>query len=816
MAESIHSITVPTNNLPAHDFQWRVSLGTNVLRDDLLGTYEYFVIADSQLKKMKCEVRSPIAGSVEYLISPSTKLSPDSSSEPIATIKEPCSHPVQIRGMCGICGADLQFGHYLGSETSRATFSITHTQEVKVSDEIAQKLDKENTQRLIKDKKLSLILDLDQTLIHAHDKFLDLHKPTGVHYFSLTESPHKRYYIKLRPGTKELISQITSLYELHIYTAGSRNYARKIAEIIDPDKSIFKERILSRDDTGDPNVKSLTRLFPCDQSMVVVVDDNVNVWKNWTDNLIRVQPCALFKILEFEIRLTYFVDTFFIGAGDINNTAQMASRRGKSGADSLVHAIDPTTLLPVDISSLTIEAKDSDTAAERIEPLDNDGELYAVHNILKDIHRTFYDQYEQRYTQVDNDNPDVRRIIPSLIPQLNIYHQAKKQVLADCHILFSNVIALNTDPKSNYYWMLAEQFGATCHTEVTGFITHVVAHQTGTKKVLAAKEEVPGVFIVFIDWLKHSVARWHRMDEHEYLLEPHIPMTEAERIKKQQDLEKYQREQSQSQSADYSSPFLTEEEEDIDPSDLAIINGTWERPPIEGDFETTDWDKEVDEALGDEESSEGFGFSQNYDEDEEGFDPEEEGFDPENEDYGDEDNEGNEEGENEEKDEWDDVDFDEAFNEVDGLELPQEPMRNLPRHISFTTHSSESDTEESGSELPKALAARLGPKVEFSSRKRKIREYDDGAEEEPITKNGRTEASDVYEEVNMNENDEYEEEGDYGEEWDEGEGEAYKEEETGDIGVDIVGGPIGNVRIMIEDGEESDSDSSESASTATS
>ena len=37
--------------------------------------------------------------------------------------------------------------------------------------------------------------------------------------------------------------------------------------------------------------KSLQRLFPCDTSMVVIIDDRADVWE-WSPNLIKVIPCA--------------------------------------------------------------------------------------------------------------------------------------------------------------------------------------------------------------------------------------------------------------------------------------------------------------------------------------------------------------------------------------------------------------------------------------------------------------------------------------------------------------------------------------------
>jgi hypothetical protein len=37
--------------------------------------------------------------------------------------------------------------------------------------------------------------------------------------------------------------------------------------------------------------KSLQRLFPCDTSMVVIIDDRADVWE-WSPNLIKVIPCS--------------------------------------------------------------------------------------------------------------------------------------------------------------------------------------------------------------------------------------------------------------------------------------------------------------------------------------------------------------------------------------------------------------------------------------------------------------------------------------------------------------------------------------------
>jgi len=96
-------------------------------------------------------------------------------------------------------------------------------------------------------------------------------------------------------------------YEMHVYTMGTRAYAERVCAAVDPEGKIFGRRLLSRDESGSEcclscsirallnksiglTQKSLQRLFPCDQSMVVIIDDRADVWE-WSPNLIKVIPC---------------------------------------------------------------------------------------------------------------------------------------------------------------------------------------------------------------------------------------------------------------------------------------------------------------------------------------------------------------------------------------------------------------------------------------------------------------------------------------------------------------------------------------------
>jgi FCP1-like phosphatase family protein len=116
------------------------------------------------------------------------------------------------------------------------------------------------------------------------------------------------YYIKLRPGLHEFLRTIADRFELHIYTMGSRPYADTVASIIDSDERLFQGRITSRDDFEDGrlNQKNLKHVFPCDDSMVLVVDDREDVWVAQDQslhgrhfpNLIRARPYYFFRGLE--------------------------------------------------------------------------------------------------------------------------------------------------------------------------------------------------------------------------------------------------------------------------------------------------------------------------------------------------------------------------------------------------------------------------------------------------------------------------------------------------------------------------------------
>ncbi|TKA77287.1 hypothetical protein B0A55_04335 [Friedmanniomyces simplex] len=239
---------------------------------------------------------------------------------PVAEIEEPCKHEVQFAGMCADCGKDMNEVTYSTTHqnTERAQINTVHgNTKLLVSQDEANRADDEAKRRLIKSRKLSLVVDLDQTIIHAtvdptvaewqEDEDNPNHAAVkDVRKFQLVDDgPGGRgtwYYIKLRPGLKEFLDLVSQHYELHIYTMATRAYAEEIASLIDPDHKLFANRILSRDENGSMSVKTLKRLFPVDTKMVVIIDDRGDVW-SWSPNLVKVSAYD-----------------FFVGIGDINSS----------------------------------------------------------------------------------------------------------------------------------------------------------------------------------------------------------------------------------------------------------------------------------------------------------------------------------------------------------------------------------------------------------------------------------------------------------------------------------------------------------------
>ncbi|KAF8313855.1 hypothetical protein DL93DRAFT_2058638, partial [Clavulina sp. PMI_390] len=498
--------------------------------------------------------------------------------QPAAIILEECPHSMQLHGLCALCGKDMTGTDYLGTPSALATIPLTHSANgptVTLSE--AMRYDAELSQRLLNERKLSLIVDLDQTIVHAtvdptvgewmseREKWLNSHKaqqgdqlPAGeptideeaeenpnwpalsdVKRFKLPgegrtaeDDGSSWYYIKPRPGLASFLNNLKTKYEMHVYTMGTRAYAFEVCKAIDPDQSVFGQRVLTRDESGSMTSKNLQRLFPSDQSMVAVIDDRADVWAD-VPNLVKVNPYD-----------------FFVGIGDINSAhlpvvapppvqavviGRVVAERPLARMQEVLDAeeddegkevvedkavevngkhegagdVDPNEDSKPEGVPQNAETPKSQHTEEKVKHKmllhNNDWELIRVEEILNDVHQRFYAAYDQ-------DPPRGKRTADLR----NFITGRKREVFAGLHFTFSSVFPTNQDPRAQPIWRQAEKFGARCHATWNDGITHVIAVKLRSEKTERGQRK-PGVFVLHPQWLWESVAQWRRVDEEPYV-----------------------------------------------------------------------------------------------------------------------------------------------------------------------------------------------------------------------------------------------------------------------------------------------------------
>ncbi|KAH8924232.1 hypothetical protein BT69DRAFT_1319045 [Atractiella rhizophila] len=298
-----------------------------------------------------------------------------------------CIHPIKFKGMCGVCGADLNersgSTDLLPSSSAQSKeffmLSGAGSLNITVNYEEAARQARLDSQRLKNAKKLFLILDLDQTVIQAANEPTIgewMEDQNNVNYpalrdvaaFYLLEPFHPqtgkrylaRYYVKPRPALQHFLESVAELYEIHVYTMGVRDYAEQVCKAIDPDGRFFSDRILTRSESfeGEGYKKTIQRLFPAsDHSMIVIVDDRLDVW-NYSPNIVPA------------IRYEFFPET-----GDINSVPTSPTKAvpsalmmdtavpARSSAEAGINA--PSSVPDAEQSSGTEEQSNAEIGGQR-------------------------------------------------------------------------------------------------------------------------------------------------------------------------------------------------------------------------------------------------------------------------------------------------------------------------------------------------------------------------------------------------------------------------------------------------------------------
>ncbi|ORY58902.1 uncharacterized protein BCR38DRAFT_311501, partial [Pseudomassariella vexata] len=507
----------------------------------------------------------------------------------LVTIDELCPHDQQYAGLCVLCGKDMKEASWATDtlDTDRATIAMVHDNvALTVSAAQATRAELNLQQRLLEQRKLSLVVDLDQTIIHAcieptvGEWQTDPSNPNyeavkDVRSFQLDDGPRGLtsgcwYYIKLRPGLASFLQRMSELFEMHVYTMGTRAYAEQIANIVDPDKKLFGHRVISRDENGSMTEKSLQRLFPVSTNMVVVIDDRADVWPRNRPNLIKVTPYDFFKGIG-DINSSFLPkrediitpapavvpihkngpesqnpnaldskmaehERVLANGGDENVILQLQAEEQERELEKqlkerpLLHLqkkLDKEELEGLD-DGLSIETTNQNGSVHSESPSqsrhnllrDDDQELIHLEKHLSELHRSFYEQYDARREGRRHRSTDIE---PETIPDVgSVLERLKSRVLRGCSIVLSGLVPLGIDIHRSEIGLQATSFGANLRTKVSDKVTHLVisSSRPRTHKVrLAAR--IPKIRIVNQDWLAGSLQQWRKLNERDFAVEVH-------------------------------------------------------------------------------------------------------------------------------------------------------------------------------------------------------------------------------------------------------------------------------------------------------
>ncbi|KAJ1284428.1 hypothetical protein BS78_03G203400 [Paspalum vaginatum] len=179
------------------------------------------------------------------------------------------------------------------TESSSATGDLVETKciDQKLSKGLPDLMDVDSPSRLLKTpvrrKHATLVLDLDETLVHSTLDHCDNADFTLEVFFNMK---NHTVYVRKRPYLKMFLEKVAQMFELVIFTASQRIYAEQLIDRLDPDGTYISRRIYRESCIFSDGcyTKDLT-ILGVDLAKVAIIDNTPQVFQLQVDNGIPIK-----------------------------------------------------------------------------------------------------------------------------------------------------------------------------------------------------------------------------------------------------------------------------------------------------------------------------------------------------------------------------------------------------------------------------------------------------------------------------------------------------------------------------------------------
>ncbi|KAJ6838613.1 CTD small phosphatase-like protein 2 isoform X1 [Iris pallida] len=136
-------------------------------------------------------------------------------------------------------------------------------------------------------KRITLVLDLDETLVHSTVEHCEDADFTFPVFFNMKEHT---VYVRRRPHLQTFLQKVADMFEVVIFTASQSIYAEQLLDILDPEKKLISHRMY-RESCIFSNgncTKDLT-VLGIDLAKVAIIDNTPQVFQLQVNNGIPIK-----------------------------------------------------------------------------------------------------------------------------------------------------------------------------------------------------------------------------------------------------------------------------------------------------------------------------------------------------------------------------------------------------------------------------------------------------------------------------------------------------------------------------------------------